>query len=481
MARKVQDRSWLEMHGRTWRVTFAVPRGLHSKLGTRLKRSLGTDCLAVATQRKSRVVDEFRSIVARELEKLRPQSNSTVSQALALREQLNNADDDLAIDVVLREIARVVADIRGAEIRTRHDDESGEPLPVYDAKRDARAEEFLAIVRGSTTPFSVHHETYLAKTHVKARTKGDDIRAIKYLTHWCSRNKIPAAIESITKKIAVRFMDDLDELTGHLEPATQNKYLNRLSRFWQFMAKREIVAANVWTGLRVEAKPKAYDEEERAFTDTEVRALLMGGAPQKLNDLMMIAALTGARLDAIVDLKVKDVVDGAFTFKPQKRERAARDVPIHKDLEKIVMRRVAGRNPNDDLFPDWPGPKKIGSARERSFKASNAFTEYRRQCGVDERVDGRRRSLVNFHSFRRWFITKAERAGYSGDLIAAIVGHKRRGMTLGRYSEWPEMKMARKCVNTVRLPPLDESPIREDRALTPRRRAEQSGMTKGQI
>jgi len=36
-------------------------------------------------------------------------------------------------------------------------------------------------------------------------------------------------------------MDDLGDLTGQLEAATQNKYLNRLSRFWQFMAKREIV------------------------------------------------------------------------------------------------------------------------------------------------------------------------------------------------------------------------------------------------
>ncbi len=266
-------------------------------------------------------------------------------------------------------------------------------------------------------------------------------------------------------------MEDLEGIASNLEPATQNKYLNRVSRYWQYLVKREIVGANVWTGLRVGQKQKEHDKEERAFTDNEVRSLFVGGAPPKLMDLMKIAALCGARLDAIVDLKVKDAADGVFTFKPQKRERAPRDVPIHRDLHEIIAMRTLGKDPNDDLFPEWPGPKKIGSPRERSFKASNAFTEYRRACGVNQQVEGLRRSLVNFHSFRRWFITKAERAGYRGDLIAAIVGHKRSGMTLGRYSEGPEMKMAQKCGSAVHLPPLDDTPIREDRSLTPRRRS----------
>lgn len=305
---------------------------------------------------------------------------------------------------------------------------------------------------------------------MKARTKSDDIRAIKYLTAWCDKNLVPPTIEAISRKVAFRFMDDLGDLTGQLEAATQNKYLNRLSRFWQFMVKREYVETNVWAGLSVAARPTAHHEQERAFTDEEVRKLLTGDAPGRLLDIMMIAALTGARLDAIADLKVKDTVDGAFTFKPQKKEAASRDVPIHPDLIEIVTRRGAGKSPNDDFFPDWPAPKKIGSKRERSFKASNAFTEYRRKCGVDERVDGKRRALVNFHSFRRWFITKAERAGNSGDLIAALVGHKRSGMTLGRYSEGPEMAQALCCVKSVRLPPLGETSIREARAIKPRRK-----------
>ena len=190
---------------------------------------------------------------------------------------------------------------------------------------------------------------------------------------------------------------------------------------------------------------------------------------------MLIGALTGARLDAIVDLKVKDVVDGAFTFKPQKKERTARDVPIHTALASIVAKRTKGRSGEDPFFPEWPAPAKEGSLRERSSTASNRFTAYRRACGVDEVVVGKRRALVNFHSFRRWFITKAERAGNTGDLVAAVVGHKRSGMTLGRYSEGPEWEAARRCIDSVKLPTLDNSPITEARALSPRHRSPQGG------
>ena len=106
----------------------------------------------------------------------------------------------------------------------------------------------------------------------------------------------------------------------------------------------------------------------------------------------------------------------------------------------------------DDLFPEYPIPKRSTSQRERSFRASNPFTEYRRSVGVEEVVPGRRRSLVNFHSFRRYFITKAEQADQMEHIIAVVVGHMRTGMTLGRYSGGPLLEQARRCVEAVRLP-----------------------------
>ena len=56
---------------------------------------------------------------------------------------------------------------------------------------------------------------------------------------------------------------------------------------------------------------------------------------------------------------------------------------------------------------------------------------------MEEAIAGGRRSLVNFHSFRRYFIAKAEQADQMEHIIAVVVGDKRTGMALGRYSGGP--------------------------------------------
>jgi integrase len=95
---------------------------------------------------------------------------------------------------------------------------------------------------------------------------------------------------------------------------------------------------------------------------------------------------------------------------------------------------------------------KFSDAQKAFILRQGAVTEYRRSVGVEEVVPGRRRSLVNFHSFRRCFITKAEQADQMEHIIAVVVGHKRTGMTLGRYSGGPLLEQARRCVEAVRLP-----------------------------
>jgi integrase len=126
-------------------------------------------------------------------------------------------------------------------------------------------------------------------------------------------------------------------------------------------------------------------------------------------------------------------------------------VPIHSALADIVARRTAGKGGGEPLFPELPIPKP-GSAMERSQKVVKAFTAYRRKQGVDDVPEGARQSRVDFHSFRRWFITKAEQAYQPPHFIAALVGHQRSGMTLGRYSDGPLVQQYRDVVEAVRLP-----------------------------
>ncbi|WP_348646336.1 tyrosine-type recombinase/integrase [Aurantimonas sp. DM33-3] len=442
-----------------WRVTIAVPRSLHKKLGTRLKRSLQTDSLAVANQMKWQAVADLKAIIdhatgATDHHKLR-------REALEMAAYLQRAQTDEERERLDFGISLRADELAGDPVATEVDPESGGPLYELDPDRAKLAGDYVRMVRGEMTPLDHYHSAYLAQLQVKPRTRADDERALAYLVTWCERERVPPDIQSISRKVAVRFMDGLHTVAGSKSPVTLQKYLNRLGCYWKWLLHREHVASNVWQGLKYAKPVVAHDELERPFSKDEMLRLLKGPAPEAMHDLMRIAALTGARIDPIVDLKVKDCRDGVFMFKPQKKEKSPRAVPIHSALTEIVERRVNGRADDDDFFPEWPSPQN-GSLRERSFKASNAFTSYRRLVNVDATVPGKRRALTNFHSFRRWFITEAERADQPEHIIAAVVGHKRQGMTLGRYSAGPLMEQARRCVEAVRLPERDsDHPDRE--------------------
>jgi len=138
-------------------------------------------------------------------------------------------------------------------------------------------------------------------------------------------------------------------------------------------------------------------------------------------------------------------------FKAAKQEPRPRRVPIHSVLKAVVARRIAGKGPDDFLFHECP---EATTRRPRSAAPSQAFTRYRRDMEVDERPDWKRQSNIDFHSFRRWFITKAERAGQPPHIIEVVVGHKREGESMGRYSQGPSMAQLRACVEAVKLPPL---------------------------
>ncbi len=457
MARSQEtDRRYLEQKSGKWRVTVAVPRDLQGTLGTRLKRSLNTDSLAVANALKWPVIAEFKDEIAKASSTSKPKA--LLVEAVEIARYRSLAIDAAELAVIDEAIVLRAEEIQGPPIGFDTDE------PLFDPEREQEAFRYVATARGEATPLDLHHQRYLDGSNVKPRTKGDDVRALKFLTEWCVKNGVEQTVQAITKRRAVRFMDDLPALMPGRESATLQKYLNRLSRYWQWLNRRDVVETDVWSGLKLPTKSLERGTQERPFTDAEMTKLLEGEAAQVLHDLMRIAALTGARLEAIVDLRVDGCSEGLFLFKPQKKERGERAVPIHTELFEIVSRRCAGKAGQDSLFPEWPPPKKSTSERERSFKASNAFTDYRRSVGVEEMVEGKRRSLVNFHSFRRWFITKAEQAGQPESIIAAVVGHKRQGMTLGRYSAGPSREQARACVEAVRLPEMTDTPDGNGRA-----------------
>lgn len=471
-------KAYLEFHGGSWRVSIAVPRAARRVIGaTRLKHNLQTDSLRIANVLKRPYVDRFRKRIEEALVAVGELKRGDLVLAVelsklgrALERGGTDTDKELFREAIREKHFEI--SLEGARDVFAGEDDYGNPVFVEEEREGqvAKAKVFSAVAFGRATPIDIKFQDYHAQLHVQARTKADDLRAMRYLQEWCQREGVAPMLEEINLERAYEFADNLKAMSGN-DHVTCNKYLGRLSAYWQFLAGRVPAARqNVFARIKLKGPKRKFDEQERPFTDTEIVSLLKGPAKPHMLDLMYIGALTGARLDVIVRLKVRDTGNRCLFFQPQKKEEAPRFVPIHPDLASTIARRVAGKGPDDDLFPEWPPVRKVGSMRERSFKASNHFTDYRKACGVSHDIPGRRRSLVNFHSFRRWFISRMEQADVPENMIAGIVGHRNGTITLNVYSEGPLMTSARRAVAKVRLPRLDGGEVREPEILTPRAR-----------
>lgn len=441
------DKRYLERHGNKLRVVVPVPRTLQPVLGcTKLKKSLNTDSLEEANRLKWSIVAAFQDQI-RQAEAAEDSVARALHFAEVRRSIVASGQDTDPIDSIILDNAEEIA---GHPIGIGTDG-----LPIYVPEKEEEARRFSDIANGIRTPLDASRAAYLKQLNVNAKTLADDERAFKRLLDWCKREKIPALRETFDKRTAVRYHDYLRDNSGGLTARTLNKYITRLSQYWKFMERRGEVAANVWQGLTYTIPRETEEDRERAFTADEMVKLLSGPTTQHMHDLMRIAALTGARINVIVSLKAKDCRDGTIWFKPAKKETSGRNVPIHPDLREILERRTRGKCPDDDLFPEWPPVRKAGSKRERSYKASEHFTDYRRSVGVVDRRDGNRRERVNFHSFRRWFITQARHADQPLEVIQSVVGHKNQTITFHTYGREETQRRMRRCVEAVRLPKVD--------------------------
>lgn len=467
------DTQHLERIKHRWHCVLDVPAALVPTVGRkRLRQSLGTTSLAEARQRRHPVLAEFQAVLAdaRRGVSRKPRrveffdgvaaGGSPVARAMTWRDDLANA--------------RRTGDAHAAEVVALALHDEAERLAAVAGDDAARS--FVAVAEGRETPLSVVLPGFMAETRYPERTKGEVERTAKLLEEWAAGRGRVVAVETFTKREGGQFITDA-LVGGGLEPTTVAKKVTLLSVLWRWAAGKGYVeeGRNPWLGQakpKVKAHQRDASEQERPFTDDEVVRLLAGPADAVLADLMRMAALSGARLEELFTLRVRDCNltpgEEAFTIPKGKTASAARTVPIHPDTLPIFVRRCADKAAGDFLFHEEGSE---GPGGERSMAVSKRFGYYRQRIGVEDRPEGKRRSLVNFHSWRRWFATKAEQAGQPMPVIDAVGGWKRPGMAAGRYSAGPSFAQRRACVEAVRLPALPaDAAAPKVRPVVPRRR-----------
>jgi hypothetical protein len=112
----------------------------------------------------------------------------------------------------------------------------------------------------------------------------------------------------------------------------------------------------------------------------------------------------------------------------------------------------SGAQPDGWLFDELPDEATLKGGRSRSAKISQAFERYRRSVGVHEKVNCKRRALVNLHSFRRWMTAKLTEVGTQEVVIDHTEGWKRQRMR-ARYAVSPDlMRQMREALAKIEVP-----------------------------
>jgi hypothetical protein len=360
------DTRYIELNHGKWRVVVGQREGGRI---VKLQRSLGTASLREAQRLRWPVVAELKALIAGKVQGQSTESAEAWRAALAAG---GGGPDDPTSHLLSDHLDA----LRGDPIATEQGEEG--PVYLYDPERERRATEFADSAYGRATPLDTYLDPFLAsRGKLREDTERRHRWAVKALADWLKAHDLPQTIEAVDRRTATRYVDALPP--GRRDP-------ERLRLYWAWLIRRDHAPTDPWIGLQ--ATPRARIEPERAWTDSEAKALLDGPASPSLRLLMDVAALTGARLDAIINMRVQG---DTLILPPQKEERGPRTIPLHSHLQGSL-----------EGFSGWPWPA--------GNRASQAFTTYRRAVlGADP--PGRRRAVANMHSWRRWFISKAERAG----------------------------------------------------------------------
>jgi integrase len=376
-----------------------------------------------------------------------------------------------------------------AEILAAEESDPGEPgggpldtvLWAAEAAQEAlrgddEREAFQAGLQGKE-PVGAHLEAYLRAVDFAPKTVGERRGNIGRFAKWAAAQRPAMTLDLIDRRKAGRYVA---EVIDPMHPSTQKKHLAALRGYWSWLAARghvtlppAVLMGTGWpwdgqqapkTGKRAE---RGARDTERPFTSAEVKLLLDPAALPDFNadhgamirEVLRISLLSGMRLAEVLTLWAGDVRQGTegaglvFDIQEGKTEAAARAVPVHPALMDLVQGRLkdAKGNPKGAevwLFHEMQNERDAGDTFGKRFK------RYREALGVDDKREDKRRSLVNFHSARRWFATAADRAGQPEGVIKDTMGHvpDKGNVTRRSYIRRSSEAQMRACVEAVKLP-----------------------------
>jgi integrase len=213
------------------------------------------------------------------------------------------------------------------------------------------------------------------------------------------------------------------------------------------------VEAGIWTEnhagalrglLRGSTRGREQQATVRPWTVAEVQRLLERmdaelPADDPLHAMVRIALYTGMRREEIAGLRGADVdvVDDVRVLRVRegKSRAAIRDVPVHSEIVDLVSGVAAG-----DFIVSGLGGKG-GQDGRRAHSAGVRFSKLKAEWGFD--------ATLNFHGLRRTFAKRLESAGVPQNVAESLLGHARRSLSYGRYSDGADTRVLAEAVEAV--------------------------------
>ena len=428
-ARRRKAPSYLMPRGRKWYAVMAIPLALRPRFGGKVRfvQALGTESYSVAQNMVHDIVaawkrelteDQWPSIVtvARGKRHSRPILPPT---ALFLRLRAAKTEDERA--AILDEIERGAWLIGAVNVENVGDPPS----------RDPEARHYYAVATGEYVQFAEHLEAWLAAWQVAQKTK--DMARADATTF---AKKFPT-VQSVTRKDVKAWT--ADRIASGVSPATVQRNLTALRTYWRYMQTSQVIGEDInpFDGLRMGAK---VNRSRKPFEPRDVVKLWQAASDDPpLADLIRMAAYTGARIEELCALKVADVARDHFTIREAKTEAGRRQVPIHRELTRTMVRLKKASS--DGYILSRLPTNKYG---DRSNAIGKRFGRLKTDQGFGpEHV---------FHYFRRTVITMLERAGVPESTVQDIVGHERSTLTGSTYSGKSTFEMRRAALAKLRYP-----------------------------
>jgi integrase len=442
----------MEKQGRVWYVRLDVPRDLRHHFadeqhpnGRRiLSKTTGETRAAAAHEIARPIIDGWKARFA-ELRAGGKTATQMKAERLATRyAKAQKLDPTEAEYIKLIEVFDFAArELVGVSARAWHERLAAFSLAPAMALRSMaggdKAMEQVESITGNRTPFLAkisEHQSAIANA-LDGKTSyeyGQDIRHLAAMFPGLT-------IEAFSRQHVQDFINRRMLDQGRAR-ATVDKQVSGIRNYWTYLCQldetrreRRPFVDLIWpTPKSKRRKPTdpdfhIEDDDGPRFEPAFVPRLWDEAHHRKqfdLRDVIIIAAFTGGRREAITSLHRKTVfLDDPIpylVFHDDKTEAGRRRLPIHPAIESILRHRY--QNPMEDGYLFRGGKNKIGD--KRSPRLARPFRELLNDMQIPPGY--------GFHSFRRTFVDLLATANISELHAAKLVGHSIRTLTYGLYA-----------------------------------------------